>query len=73
MALAYARAGARLAGQPMELAVSVPPEIRERLILGGWRIVDPLPFLDTYRTMYRAPEAAFRQVLEDIREFRFSA
>jgi hypothetical protein len=32
----------RLAGQPMELAVSAPPEIRERLILGGWRIVDPL-------------------------------
>jgi hypothetical protein len=30
-----------------------------------------LPFLDTYRTMCRAPEPAFRQVLEDIRELRF--
>jgi hypothetical protein len=30
-----------------------------------------LPFLDTYRTMCRAPEPAFRRVLEDIRELRF--
>ena len=27
-----------------------------------------LPFLDTYRTMCRAPEPAFRQILEDVRE-----
>jgi integrase len=32
-----------------------------------------LPFLDTYRTMCRAPERAFRQILEDIRELRFAA
>ena len=32
----------------------------------GW-----LPFLDTYRTMCRAPEPAFRRVLEDIREAAF--
>jgi hypothetical protein len=34
----------------------------------GW-----LPFLDTYRTMCRAPEPAFRQILEDVRELRFAA
>jgi hypothetical protein len=32
-----------------------------------------LPFLDTYRTMCRAPEPAFRRVLEDIRGLRFVA
>ena len=32
-----------------------------------------LPFLDTYRTMCLAPEPAFRQILEDIRELRFAA
>jgi hypothetical protein len=32
-----------------------------------------LPFLDTYRTMCRAPEPDFRQILEDIRELRFAA
>jgi hypothetical protein len=32
-----------------------------------------LPFLDTYRTMCRAPEPVFRQILEDIRELRFAA
>ena len=30
-----------------------------------------LPFLDTYRTMCRAPEPGFRRILEDIRELRF--
>jgi len=34
----------------------------------GW-----LPFLDTYRTMCRAPEPAFRQILEDVRGLRFAA
>ena len=37
-------------------------------ISGHW-----LPFLDTYRTMCRAPEPAFRRILEDIRELRFAA
>jgi site-specific DNA recombinase len=32
-----------------------------------------LPFLDTYRTMCRAPGPAFRRILEDIRELRFAA
>jgi hypothetical protein len=32
-----------------------------------------LPFLDTYRTMCHAPEPAFRQILEDIRELQFAA
>jgi len=32
-----------------------------------------LHFLDTYRTMCRAPEPDFRQILEDIRELRFAA
>jgi hypothetical protein len=32
-----------------------------------------LPFLDTYRTMCRAPEPAFRQMLEDIRELQSAA
>jgi hypothetical protein len=32
-----------------------------------------LPFLDTYRTMCRAPEPAFRQILEEVRELRFAA
>jgi site-specific DNA recombinase len=32
-----------------------------------------LPFLDTYRTMCRAPKPAFRQILEDIRDMRFAA
>src|SRR5262249_39155748 len=32
-----------------------------------------LPFLDTYRTMCRAPEPAFRTILEDMRELRFAA
>jgi len=34
---------------------------------------DWLPFLDTYRTMCRAPEPAFRRVLEGIRELRLAA
>ena len=34
---------------------------------------DWLPFLDTYRTMCLAPEPAFRQILEDVRELRFAA
>ena len=41
--------------------------VRERAA-GGW-----LPFLDTYRTMCRAPEPAFRRILEDMRELRFAA
>jgi len=32
-----------------------------------------LPFLDTYRTMCGAPEPAFRQILEGVRELRFAA
>ena len=33
-----------------------------------------LPFLDTYRTMCRAPEPPFRQILEDVwGEFRLAA
>jgi hypothetical protein len=32
-----------------------------------------LPFLDTYRTMCRAPEPAFRRILEDIRALRLAA
>jgi hypothetical protein len=32
-----------------------------------------LPFLDTYRTMCRAPEPAFREILEDVRELQFAA
>jgi hypothetical protein len=32
-----------------------------------------LPFLDTYRTMCRAPEPAFQRILEDVRELRFAA
>jgi hypothetical protein len=35
--------------------------------------LDWLPFLNTYRTMCRAPEPAFRQILEDVRELRFAA
>ena len=31
------------------------------------------PFLNTYRTMCRAPEPAVRQILEDVRELRFAA
>lgn len=37
----------RLAQQPMELAVSAPPEIRGRLLDGGWRIADPLAVTQT--------------------------
>lgn len=29
-------------GQPMELAVNAPPEIKDRLRSGGWRLADPL-------------------------------
>jgi hypothetical protein len=32
-----------------------------------------LPFLDTYRTMCRAPEPAFRSILEGIRDLRFAS
>jgi hypothetical protein len=32
-----------------------------------------LPFLDTYRTMCRAPDRNFRRVLEDIRELALAA
>jgi hypothetical protein len=32
-----------------------------------------LPFLDTYRTMCRVPEPAFRRILESVRELGFSA
>ena len=41
---------------------------RSRIVGKAW-----LPFLDTYRTMCRAPEPAFRQILEDVRELRFAA
>jgi hypothetical protein len=34
------------------------------------RFLNWLPFLDTYR---RAPDPAFRRILEDIRELRFAA
>jgi hypothetical protein len=37
------------------------------------RFLNWMPFLDTYRTMCRAPEPALRQILEDIRELRFAA
>jgi hypothetical protein len=36
-------------------------------------IDETLPFLDTYRTLCRAPEPAFRQILEDVRELGFAA
>jgi hypothetical protein len=32
-----------------------------------------LPFLNTYRTICRAPEPDFRQILEDVRVLRFAA
>jgi hypothetical protein len=32
----------RLAEQPMELAVGAPPQVRQRLIEGGWRLTDPV-------------------------------
>ena len=32
-----------------------------------------LLFLDRYRTICRAPEPAFREILEDVRELRFAA
>lgn len=41
---------------------------RNQINGNGW-----LPFLDTYRTMCRAPEPTFWRLLEDIRELRFAA
>jgi hypothetical protein len=32
-----------------------------------------LPFLDTYRTMYLAPQPDFRRVLEDVRAMQLAA
>jgi len=32
-----------------------------------------LPFLNTYRTMCRAPEPDFRQILKDVRALPFAA
>ena len=32
-----------------------------------------VPFVDTYRTMCRAPEAEFKRVLEDVRDMRLTA
>jgi hypothetical protein len=42
--------------------------MKSKVVDGRW-----LPFLDTYRTMCRAPEPAFRQILEEVRELRFAA
>jgi hypothetical protein len=47
--------------------------LREKSDCEQNQLVSWLPFLDTYRTMCRAPEPAFRQILEDIRELRFAA
>ena len=32
-----------------------------------------LPFVDTYRTMCRAPEPGFKRVLEGVRDMRLAA
>jgi len=32
-----------------------------------------LPFLNTYRKICRAPEPAFRRLLDDVREFWYAA
>jgi hypothetical protein len=32
----------RATGEPMEIAVSVPADVRKRLAAGGWHIVDPI-------------------------------
>jgi hypothetical protein len=49
------------------------PQVLIRLI-GRQRgsTVERLPFLDTYRTMCRTPEPAFRRILEGMRELSFS-
>jgi hypothetical protein len=41
--------------------------------IGTDRLAACLPFLDTYRTLCRAPEPAFRRVLEQIREIQLAA
>jgi hypothetical protein len=46
-----------------------PKKIKMLKAVAAWW----LPFLDTYRTMCRAPEPAFRRILEDIWELGFAA
>ena len=47
---------------PMELAVSPPPQVRDRLLAGGWRLADPLQVSKTpasYQDYLRASRAEF--------------
>lgn len=37
-------------GKPMELAVSAPPDVRERLSAGGWKLADPMAVTRTPAT-----------------------
>jgi hypothetical protein len=48
-------------------------ELDTQMRVAAFEHVRRLPFLDTYRTMCRAPEPAFRQILEDVRELGFAA
>ena len=32
----------RETGETLELAINAPAEVRERLIRGGWRLMDPV-------------------------------
>ncbi len=49
-------------GEPMELALNAPPEVRERLTQGGWRLADPLEVTRTpwtYQEYVKASRAEF--------------
>jgi hypothetical protein len=49
-------------GEPMEIAVNAPSTVRERLRVGGWRLVDPLKVTRdpwTYQGYLRSSRAEF--------------
>jgi hypothetical protein len=49
-------------GEAMELAINAPPDVRERLIAGGWRLVDAMHVTRTpwtYQEYLRASRAEF--------------
>ena len=67
--LAFVFSNLKLRGKKLEFSLRSPFDLMvDRAGYSSW-----LPFLDTYRTMCRAPEPDFRRILEGIRELRFAA
>jgi hypothetical protein len=66
--IAFVFSNLRLRGKKLEFSLRSPFDLMvDRATYASW-----LPFADTYRTMCRSPNPAFRQILETIRDLRFA-